>query len=210
MKRENVFSSVVHAVTRGSSHTKISALVMGYGQFRRKQFVKGALYLLAQITFVAFIALFGWRYLVHLFSGNLGSKVSGEIWNEQTQVFDKVTGDNSFLILLYSVVTVAVTVIFIAVWSSCVKGSYENDLRLAKGVRLSTFSEDISELINKKFYRILLLAPLIGLLVFTLLPLVFMVLIAFTSYDYNHKPITVPPGMVSKIFGSVTNIRPGP
>lgn len=48
--------------------------------------------------------------------------------------------------------------------------------------------EDFNELFNRRFYIPLLLLPFIGLLIFTVMPLVFMVLIAFTNYDYRHMP----------------------
>ena len=81
-------------------------------------------------------------------------------------------------------------------WAANVKGSYENDLRLRRGEKILTFKEDVNELVNKKFYIPLLLPPFIGLLAFTVLPLIFMILIAFTNYDYNH----MPPG---RLFGWV-------
>ena len=43
-------------------------------------------------------------------------------------------------------------------------------------------------LINDRFYVLLLALPLTGLLVFTVMPLLFMILIAFTNYDYAHMP----------------------
>lgn len=161
---------------------------MGLGQLLRGQIVKGLLYAVTEILFVLYLVLFGWKYIMHLFSGNLGTRLSGEIWNENTQVFDKIVGDNSFLILLYSVITVVVLFMFLIVWAMNVKGSYENDILLASGKRPKTFKEDINALINHKFELPLLLPPFIGLLIFTIMPLIFMILIAFTSYDYNHMP----------------------
>ena len=73
----------------------------------------------------------GGKYLWLLFSGNLGTRVSGEVWNENLQIYEKITGDNSFLILLYGVVTLAVTAIFLCVWVANVKGSLENDFILS-------------------------------------------------------------------------------
>ncbi|MGN1052551.1 MAG: carbohydrate ABC transporter permease, partial [Candidatus Scatosoma sp.] len=101
---------------------------------------------------------------------------------------EKVAGDNSFLILLYGVVSLVVIALFVLVWAANVKGSYKNDLRIEKNEKILSFKEDVSELFNRKFYIPLLLPPFAGLILFTVLPLIFMVLIAFTSYDYNHMP----------------------
>ncbi|MBO5479635.1 MAG: sugar ABC transporter permease [Clostridia bacterium] len=179
---------VATAFAKGSPYTRLSFFIMGSGQLARRQFIKGALYLLTQIAFILWLIFVGGNYLMHLFSGNLGTQLSGEIWNEELQIFEKVKGDNSFLILLYGVVTIVLLLLFTAVWVMNIKGSYENDLRLARGEHVRSFKEDLSVLFGEKFYVPLLLPPLLGLLVFTVLPLVFMVLIAFTNYDYAHMP----------------------
>jgi arabinogalactan oligomer/maltooligosaccharide transport system permease protein len=90
--------------------------------------------------------------------------------------------------LLYGVVTIVLLLLFTAVWVMNIKGSYENDLRLARGEHVRSFKEDVFVLFGEKFYAPLLIPPLLGLLVFTVLPLIFMVLIAFTNYDYAHMP----------------------
>ena len=186
--RQNIFTDLYRAFKNGSYKTRLSALIMGFGQFTRKQFFKGGVYFLAQLAFVLYMLFFGGRYIGHLFSGNLGTKLSGEQWNESLQIFEKVKGDNSFLILLYGVVSLVVFAVFLIVWAMNIKGSYENDVRLREGRKLSTFREDVQSLLNERFYAPLLLLPFIGLLVFTVMPLVFMVLIAFTNYDYAHMP----------------------
>ena len=184
----NAFQTIGKAFVNGSNATRLSFFCMGGGQIARKQIVKGALYLLVQIAFILFIAFFGGRYILHLFSGDLGKNLAGEIWNEELQIFEKVQGDNSFLILLYGVVSIVLTVLFIIIWASNVLGSYENDKRLRAGERVRTLKEDLSVFFNAKFHRPLLALPFVGLLIFTVMPLIFMVLLAFTNYDYAHMP----------------------
>ncbi len=186
--RKKAVGNVYHALKDGSLETRLSALIMGYGQFARKQIGKGLVYLFIQIAFLAYTVFFGGRYIAHLFSGNLGTQLAGERWNEELQIFEKIKGDNSFLILLYGVVSLVVVVAYVFVWTMNIKGSYENDIRLQKGQKLATFKEDLKSLLDERFHATLLLLPMIGLLVFTVMPLVFMVLIAFTNYDYVHMP----------------------
>lgn len=159
---------------------------MGAGQIARKQFVKGLLYLALEVGFILYVALFGWGYLAKL--NTLGTEKSGEIWNEATGVYDKIPGDNSFLILLYSVVTLILAALFIVFWIMNVHGNILNDKRLAAGIPVSTLKEDFEEFLNRKFYVPLLIPPFVGLLVFTVMPLIFMILIAFTNYDHQHLP----------------------
>ena len=182
------FGELVGAIKNGSFSTRLSFLFMGFGQIARGQLVKGLLYFVVQTAFLLFMIFFGFQYIAHLFSGNLGTKLSGEIWNEQLQIFEKVKGDNSFLILLYGVATLLLIAFFVIVWAMNVKGAYENDKRLALGARVNTLKEDVHAFLNEKFYLPLLIPPFAGLLVFTVMPLVFMVLIAFTNYDYAHTP----------------------
>lgn len=181
-------NTVGQALKNGSAFTRLSFLIMGFGQMVRGQFVKGGIYMLLQTAFTLFMLLLGGRYIAHLFSGNLGSRLSGEIWNEDLQIFEKVKGDNSFLILLYGVASLVVIVLFFILWRANVKGSYENDIRIKKGERVRTFKEDLRFALNERFHIPLLTLPFVGLVVFTVLPLVFMVLIAFTNYDYAHMP----------------------
>ena len=187
-RRKNAFYRLGEAFQKGSHGTRLSFFIMGGGQVFCGQYIKGALYFLAQVLFVLFITFFGGRYLFHLFSGNLGTRQSGTIWNEQLQIYEKIYGDNSFLILLYGVVTVVVCILFLLLWATNVLGAYETDLRKRAGKRPTTFKEDCKMLFGNRFYIPLLVLPFVGLLTFTLLPLVFMVLIAFTNYDYAHMP----------------------
>ena len=196
IKEKNPFYKLITAFKNGSTATKITFFLPGVGQILRRQFVKGGLYLLLTIVFVAYLVWGGAEYLAQLFSDDLGRVVSGEVWNEALQIFEKVRGDNSFLILLYGVVSLVVCVLFFVVWTQNVRSNYQNDLRIKNGEKVATLQDDIHALLHKKFYLPLLLPPLLGLLIFTVLPLIFMVLIAFTNYDYAH----MPPG---KLFGWV-------
>lgn len=187
-KRKNAVAGVYQSVKYGSAYTRLSCVIMGFGQTARGQIVKGLLYMLTQALFTLFIVFFGGKYILHLFSGNLGTQLSGEVWNEELQIFEKIQGDNSFLILLYGVSSLVITLLYACVWAMNVRGSYANDLRLKNGEKIPSFKEDFHSLLNEKFYAPLLVPPFIGLLLFTVLPLVFMVLIAFTNYDYAHMP----------------------
>ena len=188
MKKRIRKNGLIHAFKNGSYATRLSFFIMGFGQITRGQIAKGVFYMLIEGIFLVYLILFGGRYIGHLFSGDLGRRLTGEMWNEELQIFEKIKGDNSFLILLYGVVSIVLIALFLLVWATNVKGNYENDIRVQKGESLTTFREDVRTLLNEKFYIPLLALPFIGLLVFTVMPLVFMLLIAFTNYDYAHTP----------------------
>jgi arabinogalactan oligomer/maltooligosaccharide transport system permease protein len=185
--RRRVDNKNVFAMFKTASFpTKLSFFTMGAGQLLRKQYAKGILYLATQILFTLFLVFFGGRYIAQLFSGNLGTRLAGEIWNEELQIFEKVQGDNSFLILLYGVASIVLCVLYALVWAMNIKGSYQNDLRIKNGESVRSFKEDFRVFINEKFHIPLLSLPFLGLVIFTVMPLIFMVLIAFTNYDYAH------------------------
>lgn len=176
------FSELKH----GSVFTKLSCLIMGVGQISRGQIVKGIIYFLLECFFVYYLVAFGVGYLSQL--GSLGEVATTEQWSDELGYYVTIKGDNSFLILLYSVVTLIIIVAFIALWVMNVRGNIMNDKLLASGKRLNSFSQDLHSFINEKFHVTLLIPPFLGLLVFTIMPLIFMILIAFTNYDYQHLP----------------------
>ena len=171
---------------QGDFWVKGSALVMGLGCIKRGQIVKGLLYLAAEALFFLFFFGFGWKYLSHILT--LGENAQLKVWNEELQIYQRVPGDNSMLILLFSVLTVAVTVVFVCVWVVNLK-SASHLYRLEKdGKSVPSLREDASTLLNDRFHITLLSAPMTTLILFTVLPIIFMILIAFTNFDANHQP----------------------
>lgn len=187
-RETNVWKVLKAAFKEGSLGTKLSFFAMGAGYFSHRQYAKGLLAALMQTLFTLYMTLGGGRSLVALFSGNLGTRLAGEVWNEELQIYEKVRGDNSFLVLLGGVAALVILAVYLYAWYENVKGSYLSDLRLREGKVLLSGREEFFNLINRRFHVLLLALPLLGLLIFTVLPLVFMVLIAFTSYDYAHMP----------------------
>lgn len=104
---------------------------------------------------------------------------------------DKVcTGsyDNSFLILLYSVVSILLLVLAVPLYFLSVKGVYKSQVEASEGRPINSAKDDLNDLVNGKFYITVLAIPVIGILLFTVVPLIFMIAIAFTNYDGSHNP----------------------
>ena len=159
---------------------------MGSGCVRFRQFGKGLLYLLSELAFFRFFFGFGWKYLSHF--RTLGENAQLKVWNEELQIYQRVPGDNSMLILLFSVLTIAATILFVYLWVLNVKSAGELCLLDAQGKHIPSFREDLRSLLDSHFHTTLLAAPMISLMLFTVLPIVFMVLIAFTNFDSSHQP----------------------
>ena len=64
--------------------------------------------------------------------------------------------------------------------------SYENDLLIRQEKAIPKFKDDLKDIVDAKFHRTLLTIPVIGIFVFTVFPILFMIFVAFTSYDGAH------------------------
>jgi len=171
---------------QGDIWVKGSCLVMGLGCIKRGQIVKGLMYLVAEVLFFLFFFGFGWKYLSHILT--LGENAQLKVWNEDLQIYQRVPGDNSMLILLFSVLTVAVTVVFICLWFINLKSAVHLYQLEKAGKEIPSLQQDASSLLNDRFHITLLSAPMTTLILFTVLPIIFMILIAFTNFDANHQP----------------------
>ncbi len=171
---------------RGDLFTKLSFFVMGAGCIRRRRFLSGAMYLLSQIVFWIFFFTFGIVYIGKL--STLGTVTQGEIWNEETGIFEYTQGDNSMLVLLYGIVSVLICVLYYCIYISSVRASYRAEIEAKEGVRARTIKEGFTSLANENFHKTLLFLPTLSVVIFTVLPIVFMIAISFTNYDRFHMP----------------------
>lgn len=170
----------------GSLITKLSFIIMGLGCFFRGQMIKGLLYLGGQLCYIVFMVTFGWGYLKDITT--LGRNSQGRVWDEGLQIYLNKQGDNSMLILLFSVLTIFVTVAFIGIYIGSIKSGYRCELLKRQGKKPRTFREDLKTLLDENYHKTLLSLPMAGTICFTVLPLVFMILIAFTNFDKTHQP----------------------
>ena len=166
--------------SEGDWKTKLSFLIMGFGQLLRGQIVRGLTMLALEGGILYYILDFGWGYLKDIFT--LGVVETHKVGRKT------VYGDNSFLILLYGLLTLVIVVALIYLWRVNIRQNREAELRLKRGKRLPTNREDLASLFDKNFDKTLLALPVLGIFVFTVLPIIFMICIAFTNYDATHQP----------------------
>lgn len=178
--------SCLQAFKNGDTTTKISLFIFGFGNLKNKQIGRGTLFLAFEIFYILYMILFGAKSIVNFIT--LGTVTQGQVYNEAKGIYEYTQGDNSMLCLLYGVITLFITaaIIFVA-FMSC-KSAYCTQIRKEKGMHLPTFKDDIASLRQENLHSLLLAFPLIGIIVFTIIPLVFMILIAFTNYDHKHQP----------------------
>jgi arabinogalactan oligomer/maltooligosaccharide transport system permease protein len=174
------------ALTKGDFKTKLSILIMGSGSLLRGQWIKGLFYLGVEALYLNFILTFALPYFKQL--GTLGTAVKYEIWNADLEIFEYVQGDNSMLILLFSLLSIFITIGFLYLYIQNINAAYKNQLIVASGKKLPNFLQDLKSLLDENYHKTLLILPTLGIIAFTILPLIFMILIAFTNFDRFHQP----------------------
>lgn len=170
---------------RGDWKTKLSYLIMGSSNILRGQIIKGLIFLAGECGFIYFMYAAGAKYLVGL--KTLGTKKMGWVLDESQGIEILQEGDNSMLFLLYGVFTLFVILAFIFLYLSNLSSAREAEEIQKSGKKLPNFVSDVRSYLDNKLYKSMLFIPLTGLIMFTVVPLVYMILIAFTNYDRKHQ-----------------------
>ena len=180
-------------ITQGNIKVAASMCVMGLGQLLYRQWTKGTLFLLLQIAFIAYFILRGGEDLFGLVT--LG-QVKGDAWYG-------IEGDNSIVMMLMGLLAVIIIIFYIAAYVTNIKDVYRTQCLEDTLKKVPTFKSELKALLDKNFYKTALVLPIIGVSVFSILPIIFMILIAFTNYGGT----TVPPELVDWVgVGNFENI----
>ena len=194
----NEFKDIITTFTKGNWAVKTSFFLFGFGNLFYGQIGRGILFLLFELIF------FGYMFipsggLYWLAKGNwfqLGATVGtvqGGFKETTTTVYgmevvtkDWVAGDDSVKVMLYGLLTILFIIAFIWTWRLQIKQCRINmDIR-AQGRRIRKTKDDLRALVDEEFHKTLLALPVVGIVLFTVLPIIYMILVAFTSYDAAH------------------------
>ncbi len=171
---------------KGDWATKLSYLIFGVGDIHKGKYYKGILFFLTEVLYVLYMVFFGWGYISKF--DTLGTVKTGEVLDPGQIIPRKVYGDNSMLILLYSVLTIVITVVVFAIYITNIKDAYRHELMRKNGEKPTSLKADVKEFLDGKYHVTLLSFPVLMIGIFNVLPLIFMILIAFTNYDSTHLP----------------------
>lgn len=163
-------------------NVKLSMCLMGLGQFFYGQPGRGLCYLAVLALAIFYFVYRGFADLIGLFT--LGTK--------EANTWLGIEGDNSVVMLLMGILSVIALLFFLVCYVSNIKDAYETQKICEKGGRPAKFKEDLQQFLDKKFYKTVLFLPILGVCVFNILPIIFMILIAFTNYGGS----IVPPKLV--------------
>lgn len=174
------------AFAKGDIWVKLSAVIMGAGYFARKQIINGILITLVQVGFIVLTMMFSTPALAKF-------STLGTVQLEQT--FDPLTlqqttnnYDNSFTILLSSVISLFTILVFVLIYIHNIKAVYGLQKKKEAGEHINTFKEDIKSLFQERFHITLLSLPTIGVIAMNIIPILVLIAVAFTNYDQKHMP----------------------
>lgn len=200
--------TVQEAFKKGGFDTKLSFLIMGFSNLYHKQFIKGLLFLLSEILFlIAFVT-----QVIPSINGliTLGTNAQGLVEKDVGGIKMKVAmeGDNSMLLLIFGLASLIFCLFFVYIYWCNLKSARNLYVLDKEHLKIPSFKEDFETLANGRFHMTLMAIPLLGVLLFTVLPLIYMICLAFTNYDHNHLP---PKSLFDWVgfsnFGSIFNGR---
>lgn len=178
----NKRTSFINFLRVSNMNVRASMALMGLGQLMYHQVGRGLIYLIIEILGILFFSIYGFQWIVGLIT--LGT-VEADPWIGKE-------GDNSVIFLLLGLLSIALLILFIGLYISNIKDCYNTSKNIIKGEKPKTFKDDLKDLLDKKFYKTVLFFPLLGTIIFSVIPIIFMILIAFTNYGGDF----VPPALV--------------
>lgn len=182
------FSGFGTAVVKGDMFVKLSLLLWGLGYARRKQYAKAVIMTALEIAIILFTIFFAIDYVPKF--GSLGTIKAEQIFNPQTMKSEFNDYDHSFMILLFSLFSFVVWFAAIIAWMKSTMAVYKLQVLEEQGQHINTLKEDVRVYLGEKFHITLLTLPVLGIIIFTVIPILLLIFVAFTNYDQNHMPPT--------------------
>lgn len=170
-----------------------SMCIMGTGQLLYRQWVSGILYLSAFAGMIAYMVMYGI------------TDIRGFITLGTTEAnpWLGIKGDDSIIMMLRGLLTILLILAFLFLHMVNIKHALSLEAMKKAGTPFYGFKSRMDMIFDKKFYMVALLIPIAGVLVFNVIPIIFMIIISFTNYGGD----IVPPKLVDWIgFGNFIKI----
>lgn len=162
----------------------LSAVFMGLGQLYNRQYVKG----LAFVVFYAFAIYFAVRNLGHAIWGLVTLGEKQQHLELVGKIYKKVPGDHSIFLMIQGLITIFVVILFVYLLVANVIDAYRIGRQREQGLRPNDWRQSLRFIADKKFAHLIITLPLVFVFFFSVLPIIFSVLIAFTNYNNTHEP----------------------
>ena len=198
-------ANLLSALRNGGPVVWLSCLIMGFGNMMAGQIIKGLLLLAVEAAFVVFMLLpQGGAYYLSMLP-SLGWKPMTEVYNEDLGIYEYVPGHNSQVILLYGVACVFIIIAFLLAWQYSVRSGYKALSLRREGKKPNTILQDLKSLTDENTHKLFMSPPTLCLVIFTILPIVYMMCMAFTNYSKEGDHLILFDWVGFKNFGALFN-----
>lgn len=119
----------------------LSCQLMGAGYMARKQVINGIIMFLVEALFVVLCVGYAAPNLAKF--GTLGTVQFEQVFDPLTMTSTVNDYDNSFLILLNSIIALFLILVFIMFWIANMKAVYRLQMQKENGEHINTFKEDV-------------------------------------------------------------------
>lgn len=163
----------------------LSSIFMGLGQFYNKDYVKGVIY-----SFIEILFLLRLPQIMNSLHGliTLGDTPAKTGLNKFGQSIS-VAGDHSIFMLFDGAITVILLVLFAIIYWYNIQDADKLAKKVEAGEKPLGLKAFIKKVLDKNFPQLMISPAFIGIIAFTILPILFTVLISFTNYSTpNHLP----------------------
>ena len=173
-----------------------SSIIWGSGQIYNGDFIKGffifiifAVTVIAEITSGYYVEYF----IFGLIQGDFDIRYAGffvkGIWGLLSLGDTPGIGkDHSIVLMIQGIIAILFLAIIIVIYISNIKDAVLSAKKINKTGKVINNKEYLNEFFNNSFEYIFILPSIIILLFFTVMPILFSFLLAFTSYDIRHIP----------------------
>ncbi len=163
--------SIMEFLRRSPWQVKASCLVMGLGQLGYGQIGKGLIYLAASVGSLWYFIGRGFSDLIGFFT--LGTK--------EENLWLGIPGDNSLTMLILGLFAIFLLILTGVLYITNVKDVLYSARQRAQGRPAPKFRDTLETAADRNFHMTALTFPLVGVAIFSILPIVFMICIAFTD-----------------------------
>ena len=172
MKKKVKKGESLGSILRDASwQAKLSMIIPGLGQLCYGQIIKGLAFLSGFALFLTYFITRGGRDLVGFFT--LGTREE-DLWMG-------IKGDNSLTMLILGVFSFFLLGFWIVLHVANVKDALYTSREVKKGNPVHHIKQTLETMSDTKFHVAALTLPVIGVCIFSIVPIVFMILIAFTN-----------------------------
>ena len=177
----------------------LSAIVWGSGQWYNQQWLKGTLFFVFQVAIVAAELLSGnyfagGEFVVREHAGFFVTGLWG-VWTLGTEGMvltenGLTPGDHSIILLIQGIIAIIILLIAIGIYVVNIRDAVKSAKEINEtGIMLSS-KEWLVQTFEHAFEYIILVPSTLMLLMFSVMPIIFAFLIAFTNYHKENLPPT--------------------